>query len=106
MVCRRATLVGISALGVTAFRSTFRQLRSRSSFVRNHAPAIDASLFHVIDESGLPHSHINDWVIFSDLHVSERSLDTCLDVLRHVHSTAVKREAGVIFLGDFWHVIF
>jgi hypothetical protein len=43
------------------------------------------------------------WVVFSDLHVSKATLDTCLRVLDIVHEEAKSREAGVIFLGDFWH---
>ena len=43
------------------------------------------------------------WVVFSDLHVSRSSLDTCLRVLQAVHDEAMARGAGVIFLGDFWH---
>mmetsp|Transcript_34442 Transcript_34442/g.82178 ORF Transcript_34442/g.82178 Transcript_34442/m.82178 type:complete len:481 (+) Transcript_34442:53-1495(+) len=44
-----------------------------------------------------------EWVVFSDLHVSRTSLSTCLEVLERVHEEAVQRQAGVIFLGDFWH---
>jgi hypothetical protein len=44
-----------------------------------------------------------EWVIFSDLHVSRSTLTTCLEVLDRVHAEALKRNAGVIFLGDFWH---
>lgn len=43
------------------------------------------------------------WVIFSDLHVNRRSLDVCLQVLRQVQEAALARNAGVLFLGDFWH---
>jgi DNA repair exonuclease SbcCD nuclease subunit len=28
----------------------------------------------------------------------------CLEVLRRVHAEAVERQAGILFLGDFWHV--
>ena len=44
------------------------------------------------------------WVVFSDLHCSPATLETCLHVLREVHRTAVERAAGIVFLGDFWHV--
>ena len=44
------------------------------------------------------------WVIFSDLHVKSSSIDSCEEVLAAVHSEAKKRHAGIIFLGDFWHV--
>eukprot|EP00960_Hanusia_phi_P030134 748400-Hanusia_phi.AAC.12 len=43
------------------------------------------------------------WIVFSDLHVSRNSLETCLHVLGRIHHEASIRNAGVIFLGDFWH---
>ena len=49
------------------------------------------------------HSTYNRWIIFSDLHVMPSTLSTCLQVLNFVHSTAIDRQAGIIFLGDFWH---
>ncbi len=39
------------------------------------------------------------WLLFSDLHVSEDTLGTCLEVLRHVRHTADQQDAGVVFLG-------
>jgi hypothetical protein len=39
------------------------------------------------------------WLLFSDLHVSEDTLATCLEVLRHVRKTADEHDAGVVFLG-------
>eukprot|EP00899_Mesostigma_viride_P011979 jgi/Mesvir1/20782/Mv07893-RA.1 len=47
---------------------------------------------------------VKEWVVFSDLHVSRKTVDLCVDVLLRVQEEAVKRGAGVIFLGDFWHV--
>jgi DNA repair exonuclease SbcCD nuclease subunit len=32
------------------------------------------------------------------------SIETCEHVLEKVHDEALKRNAGIIFLGDFWHV--
>ena len=49
-----------------------------------------------------PFPQVARWVVFSDLHCTTKTLDTCLDVLDFVHDQAVKREAGIIFLGDFW----
>jgi DNA repair exonuclease SbcCD nuclease subunit len=49
------------------------------------------------------HSDYEKWVVFTDLHCSPASLDTCLEVLKRVHELAVERDAGVLFLGDFWH---
>lgn len=53
-----------------------------------------------------PASHVatKQWIIFSDLHVKAQSIDTCEEVLEKVHEAAVSRGAGIIFLGDFWHV--
>mmetsp|Transcript_15254 Transcript_15254/g.28717 ORF Transcript_15254/g.28717 Transcript_15254/m.28717 type:complete len:1362 (+) Transcript_15254:108-4193(+) len=43
------------------------------------------------------------WVTFTDLHVAPNTLSTCLDVLSIVHQEAKRQDAGVLFLGDFWH---
>ncbi|BBN06555.1 hypothetical protein MPTK1_3g22150 [Marchantia polymorpha subsp. ruderalis] len=48
-------------------------------------------------------SGVKEWVVFSDLHVSRRTLDSCLQTLKAVHAEASSRDAGIIFLGDFWH---
>lgn len=50
------------------------------------------------------HQACKSWVIFSDLHVKSASMDVCEQVLDRVHQAAAERGAGVIFLGDFWHV--
>ncbi len=53
---------------------------------------------------GSPGAELRDrWVVFSDLHVRQQSLPTCLAVLRTVKAEAAARDAGVICLGDFWH---
>jgi hypothetical protein len=44
------------------------------------------------------------WVVFSDLHLSPRTQTLSLEVLRRVHAEAEARSAGVLFLGDFWHM--
>lgn len=49
------------------------------------------------------HTSFDKWVVFTDLHCSPATLDTCLQVLNMVHGAAVERKAGVLFLGDFWH---
>ena len=46
---------------------------------------------------------VQHWVVFTDLHVAPSSLNTTLQVLRRVHELALKRQAGIICLGDFWH---
>ena len=70
------------------------------------APPTAQGLVAHLDAAQLrcPHEAVREWVLFSDLHLSERSLGTCLEVLRAVHEAAVSRGAGIIFLGDFWHV--
>eukprot|EP01036_Dinobryon_divergens_P023323 gene23323-31654_t len=50
------------------------------------------------------HAACKKWIIFSDLHVKSSSIETCELVLKLVHEESVKRNAGIIFLGDFWHV--
>lgn len=50
------------------------------------------------------HANVDKWIIFSDLHVKTSSIDTCERILDNIHEEAVKRKAGIIFLGDFWHV--
>jgi len=49
------------------------------------------------------HATIKQWVMFTDLHCAPSTLDTCLQVLQKVHEEAVMRNAGILFLGDFWH---
>jgi hypothetical protein len=57
-----------------------------------------------IIEAPLLHQSYQNWIIFSDLHVKSSSIETCEQVLHDVHDDAMKRNAGIIFLGDFWHV--
>ena len=42
------------------------------------------------------------WVCFTDLHLSSKTSTTCIEVLQRVHKEAVSRQAGIVFLGDFW----
>lgn len=41
-------------------------------------------------------------LLFSDLHLSPRTYDTCMEVLRRVHVEAQQRQIPVGFLGDFF----
>jgi hypothetical protein len=60
---------------------------------------------HIINlEAPFAHSKMKQWIIFSDLHVKGSSIEVCEEVLQKVHETALAKEAGIIFLGDFWHV--
>ncbi|KAI2510627.1 calcineurin-like phosphoesterase-like protein [Fragilaria crotonensis] len=49
------------------------------------------------------HLSFTKWVVFTDLHCAPSTLDTCLEVLDYVHQMAVERNAGILFLGDWWH---
>ncbi|GJQ09957.1 hypothetical protein GpartN1_g1748.t1 [Galdieria partita] len=44
----------------------------------------------------------DQFVIFSDLHLRKDNVETCIQVLKRVHQVAHERNAGVVFLGDFW----
>ena len=50
------------------------------------------------------HTKTTRWILFSDLHVKLSSIETCEEVLDIVYEEASKRDAGIVFLGDFWHV--
>jgi len=79
--------------------------RATSSRQYQHAGvASTGTKLPTIEEENLPHADVSEWVVFSDLHLSDRSLPTCLEVLETVHSTAKNRGAGIAFLGDWWHV--
>ncbi|KAL7529811.1 hypothetical protein ACHAXR_003170 [Thalassiosira sp. AJA248-18] len=56
-----------------------------------------------IDQITNCHSQYSQWIIFSDLHVMPSTLSTCLEILDTVHNTACRANAGILFLGDFWH---
>ncbi|GAX81140.1 hypothetical protein CEUSTIGMA_g8573.t1, partial [Chlamydomonas eustigma] len=61
-----------------------------------------ALLTEDVPHPGGPWDQPRHWVVFSDLHVTVKSLGTCLQVLKRVHKEAVQRDAGIMFLGDFW----
>lgn len=54
-----------------------------------------------LSPSGKRWENIDRWVMFSDLHVSVKTLATCIAVLQKVKQEATKREAGILFLGKF-----
>ena len=68
------------------------------------APAVPALYALPTIEAPPRHAATRKWVVFSDLHVKGSSMDSCAEVLHHVHEAALARDAGIIFLGDFWHV--
>lgn len=50
------------------------------------------------------HERAREWVVFSDLHCSSQTIEVSRQVLRRVNDEAARRQAGIIFLGDFWHL--
>ena len=52
-----------------------------------------------------PYAAVKHWVVFSDLHVCDRTLDASLAALRAVRAEVKARgpHAGALFLGDWWH---
>ena len=52
---------------------------------------------------GEKHALCARWVVFSDLHVNRKTAPVAMQVLRAVHEAAIERDAGIVFLGDFWH---
>ncbi|KAL0029555.1 hypothetical protein WJX79_003952 [Trebouxia sp. C0005] len=71
------------------------------------AAATTTTLSHLATEAQGPQGKrwdkVQRWVMFSDLHVSIRTLDTCISVLQKIKKEATSRKAGILFLGDFWH---
>lgn len=76
---------------------------SLSALADTAAEQIESSAVQILSPP-TAHLQCDRWVVFSDLHVKASSIETCEQVLKIVHDAAVDRDAGVIFLGDFWHV--
>jgi len=53
-----------------------------------------------VPEDAAPWAAVKQWVVFSDLHVSPRTVGVSVEVLRRVHEEAVARDAGILFLGE------
>lgn len=70
---------------------------------KNHCASSTSIDRDTIEQLKSCHSKYTRWVVFSDLHVMPSTLSTCIQVLDFVHSVAVERNAGILFLGDFWH---
>ena len=76
---------------------------------RSHVVAVGPSSLDL--DSGAPSPEIatvwtsvREWVVFSDLHVSAKTVGVALEVLRTVHAEAVRRDAGILFLGAQWNL--
>lgn len=50
-----------------------------------------------------PAAYAHRFVVFGDLHVSAKTLDRCVEVLRRVGDLAEANGAYIVCLGDFWH---
>jgi hypothetical protein len=55
------------------------------------------------DALGPAHASATTWIVFSDLHVNRKTSDVCVQVLDAVLAEARLKNAGVVFLGDWWH---
>lgn len=68
------------------------------------AAATTTTLSHLGTEAHGPQGKrwdkVQRWVMFSDLHVSVRTLDTCISVLQKIKKEATSRKAGILFLGE------
>ncbi|GJD12422.1 hypothetical protein Gasu2_65070 [Galdieria sulphuraria] len=80
-------------------RSTTNQVPSSSCVENSELPK------HLVVKKLVPIpeiENIDQFVLFSDLHLRKDNLETCIQVLKQVHQVAYERNAGVLFLGDFW----
>ena len=66
---------------------------SAAATVRNLATSPDKP-------KGKRWENVDKWVMFSDLHVSVKTLNVCISVLRKIKTEAVARKAGIVFLGN------
>jgi DNA repair exonuclease SbcCD nuclease subunit len=98
------------SLATTIYDLDAEIVRLEAGFVENRkVPSHSSSHHPEIEERILRqaahHATYKHWVVFSDLHCSPSTLDSCLEVLEIVHNTALQHDqkCGVLFLGDFWH---
>ena len=80
--------------------TTTARARSRSRATSSPESALDVLSD---DALGPAHAAARRWIVFSDLHVNRKTAPVAMEVLRRVHDAALSRDAGVVFLGDFWH---
>jgi hypothetical protein len=81
-----------------------RRSESASSSASPPPPSTTVLTGTVPNPAARAFSEPRRFVVFSDLHLSPRTLPTCLSVLAAVRDAAAERRAGVVFLGDWWHV--
>ena len=88
--------------GVYSSKTKFRSMSMNNDVTSNMAGKSSFTVPTINPPTA--HANCKKWVIFSDLHVKGASIDVCEEVLAQVHLEAQRRSAGIIFLGDFWHV--
>ncbi|KAK9831419.1 hypothetical protein WJX81_003210 [Elliptochloris bilobata] len=83
----------------------FRKLTNRNDRILKSKATVPTAFSWIFnrEDSGVDWQAVKRWLVFSDLHVSTKTVDTCCQVLRCVREEAAARDAGVLFLGDFWH---
>ena len=93
LLIRRASFRRAGRYAQSTLRSkAFVTAAATSARVKDLAQAADRP-------TGQRWDSLDRWVMFSDLHVSTRTLNTCIDVLRKIKQEAEARQAGVLFLG-------
>jgi hypothetical protein len=94
-----AVKAGADAATVTRRRSASSSSSSASS---PKPTALDPRPSAIPSPTARAFTDPRRFVVFSDLHLSPRTLPTCLSVLAAVRDAAAERKAGVVFLGDWW----
>lgn len=56
--------------------------------------------------TNITHRNPNRAVLFSDLHYSHETEETCFQVLDFIHEQSVENCAKIYFLGDFWDHVY
>lgn len=99
----------LKAIGLQQRRSLFRcksELTVLTTVRRNAADMAAAGRTPVNELAtgdcklkGKRWDKVDKWVMFSDLHVSVKTLDVCIRVLQKIKREAAARKAGILFLG-------
>ena len=98
--------IGRAARGKAKKTTASSSSSSSSTTTAAAAPAATRPpLLNVLadDALGPAHASATTWIVFSDLHVNRKTSDVCVQVLDAVLAAARAKNAGVVFLGDWWH---
>ena len=98
--------IGRAARGKAKKTTASSSSSSSSTTTAAAAPAATRPpLLNVLadDALGPAHASATTWIVFSDLHVNRKTSDVCVQVLDAVLAEARLKNAGVVFLGDWWH---